>query len=117
MNTEQPLALRLAERLDAETEKTVSIDLMHFEAAAELRRLHNVKLAFDEWIDKTSWVQHTAGASDLGKHRADVLRERIERLEAENEALREFVEYIRRTGDTRLASMAIAALARAGEVK
>ncbi len=40
-----------------------------------------------------------------------------ELAEAENEALREFVEYIRRNGDTRLASMAIAALVRAGEVK
>jgi len=40
MNTKQHLAIVLAERLDAETEKTVSIDLLHFDAATELRRLH-----------------------------------------------------------------------------
>ena len=37
----------------------------------------------------------------------------IDRLRTQNQALVEFVEYIRRTGDTRLASMAIAVLAQA----
>ncbi len=47
----------------------------------------------------------------------DLAAAELRRLHAENEVLREFVEYIRRNGDTRLASMAIAALAGAGEVK
>lgn len=52
MNTKQPRALVLAERLDAETEKTVSIDLMHFEAAAELRRLHAENEALERERDE-----------------------------------------------------------------
>jgi hypothetical protein len=36
----QPLALRLAEKLDAETQSTVARDLLMFESATELRRLH-----------------------------------------------------------------------------
>lgn len=38
----------------------------------------------------------------------------VEYLQKQNERLREFVEEVRRTGDTRLASMAIAVLASVG---
>jgi hypothetical protein len=41
--------------------------------------------AYDEWIDKTNWVQEqigTFGVSALGMHRADVMRKEIERLRA-----------------------------------
>jgi hypothetical protein len=41
-----------------------------------------------------------------GQHAAE-----LRRLHDENEALRGFAQEVRRTGDTRLASMAIAALA------
>lgn len=36
--------------------------------------------ALIEWFDKTDWVSKTAKPSELGKHRADVLRERVEAL-------------------------------------
>ena len=41
----------------------------------------NYKFALDEWLDKTEWVQKTATAYELGKHRADVINERIAALE------------------------------------
>lgn len=44
--------------------------------------------ALDEWQHKTEWVQLTATANELGKHRADILRERIESMKKENEQLR-----------------------------
>lgn len=40
------------------------------------------KLAFDEWINKTEWVQETSKPRELGMHRADILKSRIEALEA-----------------------------------
>ena len=36
-----------------------------------------------EWSEKTDWIQETATAKELGMHRADVLRKRIEDLEKE----------------------------------
>lgn len=41
------------------------------------------KPAYDEWIEKTEWVQKTVQPHELGYHRADILRMRIEALEAE----------------------------------
>lgn len=41
------------------------------------------KSAFDEWIEKTEWVQKTVQPHELGYHRADILRMRIEAIEAE----------------------------------
>jgi hypothetical protein len=38
--------------------------------------------ALKEWSDKTDWVQETAQPLELGMHRADVLKQRIERLKA-----------------------------------
>lgn len=46
------------------------------------------KIAYNEWQDKTEWVQQTAKAKEFGMHRADVLRLRIEALEKENEELK-----------------------------
>jgi hypothetical protein len=42
-----------------------------------------------EWLDKTKWVQQTCQTHELGLHRADILRNRIEALTAENERWRE----------------------------
>lgn len=63
-------------------------------------RLHRpasdaVRAAFDEWLSKSEWVQDTATPGELGMHRADVLRQRIERLAAERDALRAEVERLR----------------------
>lgn len=84
MSDQQPEALRLADAL-----ATVSYTCDDtVKAAAELRRLHRVELARNEWITKTEWVQQAAHPRELGMHRADVMRKRIERLQAENEQLR-----------------------------
>lgn len=48
------------------------------------------KGACEEWLEKTEWVQETSEPSELGLHRADVLRRRIEQLEAQ---LKEEKEY------------------------
>jgi hypothetical protein len=39
-----------------------------------------LKGALKEWSDKTEWVQETAQPLELGMHRADVLKQRIENL-------------------------------------
>lgn len=54
---------------------------------AENKRLESFKTSYMEWSDKTDWVQATAQPLELGKHRADVLRERIEKLKHENAGL------------------------------
>lgn len=50
-------------------------------------RLDMVGKALDEWQEKTDWVQATVRTHELGMHRADVLRARIETLEAQRDEL------------------------------
>lgn len=53
--------------------------------ANELHLLRQKALAFDEWLQKTDWVQEQISSfppNSLGRHRADVMREEIERLRA-----------------------------------
>jgi hypothetical protein len=38
----------------------------------------NYKKALEAWLDKTEWVQETVKPHELGMHRADVLKQRIE---------------------------------------
>lgn len=45
------------------------------------------RAAFNEWHDKTEWVQETSRPEELGMHRADVLRNRIADLEAQLSAI------------------------------
>ena len=45
-----------------------------------------------EWLDKTKWVRQTCQTHELGLHRADILRNRIEALTAEIEGLRKALE-------------------------
>lgn len=40
----------------------------------------NYKFAFEQWHEKTQWVQDTCESHELGKHRADVLKDRIDSL-------------------------------------
>lgn len=47
------------------------------------------RAAWQEWNEKTQWVQETALVRELGKHRADVLRERIEALQNRIDAMKE----------------------------
>lgn len=72
------------------------------ELIAEIERLQHFEVAYKEFSDKTDWVQETSHWSELGMHRADVLRKRchdaasqmqaqadqLKKLMAENEALR-----------------------------
>jgi len=62
---------------------------------AERDRLQQFEAAYNEWHDKTEWVQKTAKANELGKHRADVLKERVDKIQAEVEALRKDAERYR----------------------
>lgn len=48
----------------------------------------DIDIALREWRDKTEWVQKTSQPDELGMHRADVLRKRIESRDAEIERLR-----------------------------
>lgn len=56
--------------------------LWHKDVTLELRRLHQVQLAWREWQEKTEWVQNTAEPQELGMHRADVMRQRLEQAKA-----------------------------------
>jgi hypothetical protein len=60
--------------LQAEAEAAKTIIEYH---EATIERLNK---ALDEWHNKTEWVQETAQPLELGMHRADVLKQRIERL-------------------------------------
>ena len=50
--------------------------------------LEKKALALDEWFEKTDWVQATIQVKELGMHRADILRQRIEELEMEVKRLK-----------------------------
>ena len=90
MTDQQPVALRLAagneHRARAWPESSGSRKF-HMDTAAELRRLHQVELALKEWISKTEWVQATAQPLELGRHRADVIKQRFDHLSAKMEAI------------------------------
>ncbi|WP_314722323.1 hypothetical protein [Rahnella variigena] len=57
---------------------------------AERHRPDLFKFAFDEWLEKTDWVQARKKFpfQNLGMHRADVMTTYIEHLEADNAALK-----------------------------
>ena len=62
-------------------------------AEEEIERLRQWEMCGLEWQNKTDWVQQRMNSGDwpvtaLGKHRADVMREEIERLTDENGRLR-----------------------------
>ena len=50
-------------------------------AADELESLQRYRTAYNEWTDKTEWVQESAPAKYLGVHRADALKDMISELE------------------------------------
>lgn len=63
-------------------------------------------LALDEWFEKTNWVQEkisTFPIKALGKHRADIMREEIERLRKNQEDVKELlgvlIDLVRATHD------------------
>lgn len=58
-------------------------------AVDELKRMSTLRQSHNQWIEKTEWVQDTVKAGELGRHRADVLKKRIEDLTAEVERLKQ----------------------------
>ena len=129
MTIEQPEALRLANVIKGSGQFT---DLLSLDAAAaELRRMHTeneiliaenasmrsafdrLGCAYDEWIEKTDWVQKSTKLAELGRHRADILRLRIESLHTENETLRHKLQTLDELGaagdDVQLLRMGYAA--------
>lgn len=57
------------------------------ELKAKNEQLESFKTSYMEWSDKTDWVQATAHFSELGKHRADVIKDRFDHLKDENRRL------------------------------
>lgn len=77
----QPEALRLADQLAAEIERTVQVDMLHHNAAAELRRLHAENEALRE-------------ANEAFAQRQEWWNERMVALEAQRDALLEALQEI-----------------------
>lgn len=42
----------------------------------EMARLRRYEEAFQEWNEKTEWIQKSAQSDEIGMHRADVFRKR-----------------------------------------
>lgn len=57
-------------------------------ANAEIERLRRYESAYNEWHEKTEWIQRSARADELGMHRADVMTKRIGELEQERDQLK-----------------------------
>ena len=53
------------------------------EQQVAILELEEYRKSWYEWSEKTDWVQETAKPKELGMHRADILRKRIEDLEKE----------------------------------
>ena len=85
--TTQPEALRLADELCEPLPGFPEPTSLERAAGNELRRLHQHELASRDWLDKTNWVQETAQDGELGMHRADVLKKRIDALNESNTEL------------------------------
>lgn len=49
--------------------------------------MNNDTLALNEWFEKTDWVQKTCTVDELGMHRADILKKRIDALQAKVDSL------------------------------
>ena len=65
---------------------------------AEVERLQRFETAYKEFSDKTDWVQETAHWSELGMHRADVLRKRCDDLTSHNQAQADEIVRLRKAG-------------------
>jgi hypothetical protein len=86
---EQPEVLRLADALIAELPLRA---LTRMKSAMELRRLHQHELSNELWHEKTEWLQNSYTPAEIGLHRADVIKQRIDRLHSLNQELVEALE-------------------------
>jgi hypothetical protein len=51
----------------------------------------NFKAAYVEWSDKTDWLHKSVHVSELGKHRADVMKDRLDAAESLIQQLKDIV--------------------------
>lgn len=76
------------------------------------------EVTLNEWFDKTDWVQATSRGKELGMHRADVLKQRIQELtKALEDVLNHGTEYEVPTGIGMLTEPTPAALHAAALLK
>lgn len=95
---QQPKALRLAKGNENRARAWLESSDAHkfcMDTATELRRLHQVDLAHQEWLDKTEWVQAAAQAREFGQHRADVIKQRFDRMTAQRDELLALLRIVR----------------------
>lgn len=89
---ENPIHQKLKSLLITLYSGEVPIKDLQQELAISLSRVENLEYAFNQFIDKTDWVQNTSDWQELGMHRADALKLRIEKLERENAELKAKLE-------------------------
>lgn len=66
-----------------------------YDDAVELiERLEMIESSWLEFMNKTEWVQTESHVSELGKHRADVLKGRIDRLTEERDDYAKAVDFL-----------------------
>lgn len=65
----------------------------------DANRIDMLEKALNEWLEKTEWVQKTSHGQHLGMHRADVMKQRIERLEAKLIPALHVIGYINEMGE------------------
>lgn len=78
-------AIRLAREGDHQAADVLRAQITRIQVLEA--ELYRYRAALNEWLDRTQWVQKTIQSNELGKHLADVLCERIEKLQAENATL------------------------------
>lgn len=103
MGSDAWMALHLLDRLDVDSDDELRVQQIEeivrrmgaalSAVTAERDRLLQFEAAYMEWQDKTEWVQQSAQLHELGKHRADVLKDRIDQLRAEVEGLQSQERY------------------------
>jgi len=78
----------------AMSRRGATIDLADVASAlSRIERLEMIESSWLEFMAKTDWVQTASVPDELGKHRADVLKGRIDRLTAERDDWRRQAQY------------------------
>ena len=89
MNEHGSVVLRYGEPWkDATGDKLIycmasEIERLRAELEDEKGRVEHWKSVHVDWLEKTQWVQDSLEPKELGKHRADILRERLAAANAE----------------------------------
>lgn len=94
LRAEAPVSKSQVKRIAAQSEGEWRTRAETAEREVERLRaeVEKYKVAWTEYNDRTEWVQQTAKPKELGMHRADVLRMRVESAERQLAALRERIE-------------------------